>query len=87
METLHSILPFIGSPSTDLVTNLFESANKVTDYAQERLTEFYLSNPRTLLAIIVCTLYFLYYLRNVVQVNALSYTTNPFSFLNPSFCR
>lgn len=74
METINSLVPFMGPVSSDLVTNVFVTANKVTDYAQERLTEFYLSNPRTLLAIIVCTLYVLYYLRNVVQVSVITST-------------
>ena len=65
------MVPFVGPVSSDLVTNVFLTANKVTDLAQERLTEFYFSNPRTLLAIIVCTLYVLYYLRNVVQVSVI----------------
>lgn len=76
METLNSILPFMGPVSSDLAVNVFLTANKVTDYAQERLTEFYLSNPRTLLAIIVCTIYVIYYLRNVVQVCATSFCTS-----------
>jgi len=71
MEVLNVFLPFVGSPSTDLVTVLFESANKVAATVNDLVTEFYLSNPRTLFAIVVFTIYVLYYLRNVVQVNGL----------------
>ncbi|KAJ6222207.1 hypothetical protein RDWZM_000752 [Blomia tropicalis] len=63
MDALNLLVPFVGSPSNDLVTNLFESANKVTDL----VIAFYLSNPRTFFAIVLCTIFLIYYIRNVVQ--------------------
>lgn len=68
LETLHVMFPF-RSPPTDWVTVFFDEANKVTDL----LISFYLSNPRTFFAILLCTVFVLYYLRNIVEVTYSNY--------------
>ncbi|XP_046913811.2 protein ABHD1 [Dermatophagoides farinae] len=53
----------LRSPPTDWLTIFFELANNATDL----LINFYLVNPRTFFAILLCLCYVIYYIRNVVH--------------------
>lgn len=55
----------LRSPPTDWLTIFFELANNATDL----LINFYLVNPRTFFAILLCLCYVIYYIRNVVHVS------------------
>lgn len=60
IDTLNSFM----TPSKDYITVLFEFGNSYADH----VINFYLSNPRTFFAVIICTIYVIYYLCNAVKV-------------------
>ena len=54
----------LSPSSADYITEMFETVSKLMD----TLVAFYLTNPRTLFAIIFAIIFIVYYLRLVVTV-------------------